>query len=44
MTVSMDECKKVIAETIAEQLAQGVRKANIEIDLIFFIKREIYKD
>jgi hypothetical protein len=42
--MTMDECKKVIAETIAEQLAKGVRKANIEIELIFFIKREIYKD
>jgi hypothetical protein len=42
--MTLDECKKVIAETIAEQLAQGVRQANIEIDLIFFIKREIYKD
>jgi hypothetical protein len=42
--MKLDECKKVIAETIAEQLAQGVRKANIEIELIFFIKREIYKD
>jgi hypothetical protein len=42
--MTMDECKKVIAETIAEQLAQGTRKTNIEIELIIFIKREIYKD
>jgi hypothetical protein len=41
--MTMGECKKVIAETIAEQLAQGVRKANVEIELIFFIKRELYK-
>jgi hypothetical protein len=40
----MDECKKAIAETIAELKAQGVRKANIEIELIFFIKGEIYKE
>jgi hypothetical protein len=40
----MDACKKVMAETIAEALAQGVRKANIEIELIHFIKRELYKE
>jgi hypothetical protein len=40
----MDECKKVIADTIAELLAQGVRKANIEIELIHFIKRELSKE
>jgi hypothetical protein len=40
----MDECKQVIADTIAELVAQGVRKANIEIELTHFIKREIYKD
>jgi hypothetical protein len=40
----MDECKKVIADTIAELLSQGVRKANIEIELIHFIKRELAKE
>jgi hypothetical protein len=29
---------------IDEQLAQGTRKANIEIELIHFIKSELYKD
>ena len=40
----MDECKKVIAETIAELVAHGTRKANIEIELIHHIKRVLYKE
>ena len=40
----MDECKKVIADTIAALIAQGIRKANIEIELIHFIKRELSKE
>mgnify|MGYP000176559676 FL=1 len=42
--MTMDECKQVIAQVIAEQRAEGTRKANIEIELIHFIKRELYKD
>ena len=42
--MTLDECKKVLADTIADQLAQGVRKANIEIELIQHIKRELAKD
>jgi hypothetical protein len=40
----MDAAKHAIADAIAEALAKGVRKANIEIELIHFIKRELYKD
>lgn len=40
----MDACKQAIAEAIAELVAQGIRKANIEIELIHFIKRELYKE
>jgi hypothetical protein len=40
----MEACKQAIKDAIAEALAQGVRKANIEIELIHFIKRELYKD
>jgi hypothetical protein len=42
--MTMDECKKVIADTIEALIVEGVRKANIEIELIHFIKRELYKD
>jgi hypothetical protein len=40
----MDAAKQAIKDAIAEALAQGVRKANIEIELIHFIKRELAKD
>jgi hypothetical protein len=40
----MEACKQAIKETIAEALAQGVRKANVEIELIHFIKRELAKE
>jgi hypothetical protein len=40
----MDECKKVIADTIVALIVAGVRKANIEIELIHFIKRELSKE
>ncbi|MGM0904238.1 MAG: hypothetical protein ACQEXB_24440 [Bacillota bacterium] len=39
---SIEECKSVIAETIRQQIADGTRKANIEIDLIHFIKNVLY--
>lgn len=40
----MDECKQAIKACIDAELAKGTRKANIEIDLIHFIKNELYKD
>jgi hypothetical protein len=42
--MSMDECKAAIKACIDEKLAQGTRKANIEIELLHFIKGELYKD
>lgn len=38
------ECKEVIESTIVELVAEGVRKANIEIELIHYIKRVLYKE
>jgi hypothetical protein len=40
----MDECKQAIKACIDAELAKGARKANIESELIHFIKRELYKD
>jgi hypothetical protein len=40
----MDTVKQVIADALADLLSQGVRKANIEIELIHFIKRELAKE
>jgi hypothetical protein len=37
-------CKDVIADTIAALVAEGVRKADIEIELIHYIKRVLYKE
>jgi hypothetical protein len=38
------ECKSVIAATIDRLVAEGTRKANIEIELIHFIKAKLYKE
>jgi hypothetical protein len=40
----MEACKQAIKDAISELVAQGIRKANIEIELIHFIKRELYKE
>jgi hypothetical protein len=40
----MDECKAALEACIDAELAKGTRKANIEIELIHFIKGELYKD
>jgi hypothetical protein len=40
----MEACKQALADAIAEALTKGVRKANIEIELIHFIKRELYRE
>jgi hypothetical protein len=40
----MDATKQVLADAIRALIAQGVRKANIEIELIHFIKRELAKE
>ena len=42
--MTLEECKQAIAQFISEQRAEGTRKANIEIELTHFIKRELYKD
>mgnify|MGYP000468489573 CR=1 FL=1 len=42
--MTMEECKQAIKDAIQALVAQGARKANIEIELIHFIKRELYKD
>jgi hypothetical protein len=42
--MTIDACKQAIKECIAALVAEGTRKANIEIELIFFIKRELYKE
>jgi hypothetical protein len=43
MTDDLAQCKSVIAATIDRLVAEGVRKANIEIDLIHFIKAKLYR-
>lgn len=40
--MTLEECKVVLAEYIRSEMAKGTRKANVEIDLIHFIKRELY--
>jgi hypothetical protein len=40
----MDECKAAIKVCIDAELAKGTRKANVEIELMHFIKGELYKD
>jgi hypothetical protein len=42
--MTMDECKQAIKACIDELVAKGTRIANIEIELIHFIKSELYKD
>jgi hypothetical protein len=42
--MTLEECKAAILAFIDAELAKGTRKANIEIELIHFIKRELYKD
>jgi hypothetical protein len=39
----MDECKAVIKACIDELVTKGIRKANIEIELVHFIRRQIYE-
>jgi hypothetical protein len=38
------QCKSVIEATIDRLVADGTRKANIEIELIHFIKAKLYKE
>jgi hypothetical protein len=43
----MDElaqCESIIEATIDRLVAEGTRKANIEIELIHFIKAKLYKE
>jgi hypothetical protein len=42
--MTLEECKAVIKACIDEKLAKGTRKANIEIELLHFIKGELYKE
>jgi hypothetical protein len=42
--MTIEECKVAIKACINAELAKGTRKANIEIDLIHFIKGELYKE
>lgn len=42
--MTMPEVKAAIKALIDAELAKGNRKANIEIELIHFIKRELYRD
>jgi hypothetical protein len=42
--MTLEECKAAIKACIDAELAKGTRKANIEIELIHFIKGELYKD
>lgn len=39
----MDEAKQAIKALIDAELAKGTRKANIEIELIHFIRRALYE-
>jgi hypothetical protein len=39
----MDEWKQAIKAFIDEKIAKSTRKANIEIELIHFIRRQIYE-
>jgi hypothetical protein len=40
----LTQCKSVIASTIDRLVADGTRKANIEIELVGFIKAKLYKE
>jgi hypothetical protein len=42
--MTLEECKWAIKACIDAELAKGTRKANIEIELLHFIKGELYKD
>jgi hypothetical protein len=42
--MTLEECKTVIKACIDAELAKGTRKANIEIELLHFIKGELYKE
>jgi hypothetical protein len=42
--MTLEEFKVVIKACIDAELAKGTRKANIEIELMHFIKGELYKD
>jgi hypothetical protein len=42
--MTLEECKMAIKACIDAELAKGTRKANIEIELIHFIKGELYKE
>jgi len=40
----MEEIKQQIENFINDELAKGTRKANLEIDLIYHIKRVLYTE
>jgi hypothetical protein len=42
--MTLEECKAVIKACIDAELAKGTRKANIEIELLHFVKGELYKE
>jgi hypothetical protein len=42
--MTIEECKAVIKACIDAELAKCTRKANIEIELLHFIKGELYKE
>jgi hypothetical protein len=42
--MTLEERKVAIKACIGLELAKGTRKANIEIELLHFIKGELYKD
>jgi hypothetical protein len=42
--MTIEECKAAIKARIDAELAKGTRKANIEIELLHFIKGELYKE
>jgi hypothetical protein len=42
--MTMDECKQAIKALIDAELAKGTRKANLEIELMHYIKYELYKE
>jgi hypothetical protein len=42
--MTLEECKAAIKACIDAELAKCTRKAYVEIELIHFIKGELYKD
>jgi hypothetical protein len=42
MRTTLDECKAFISDYIRAEVTAGTRKANVEIELIHFIKRQLY--